>query len=42
MVLAQYYNFVRLGRYGYTYIMEVMQKNARALAEHLESCGASS
>jgi len=39
MVLAQYYNFVRLGRQGYTYIMEAMQKNARALAEHLESCG---
>src|SRR5881394_28562 len=39
MVLAQYYNFVRLGRQGYTYIMEAMEKNARALADHLESCG---
>ncbi len=39
MVLAQYYNFVRLGRQGYTYIMEAMEKNARALAEYLESCG---
>ena len=39
MVLAQYYNFVRLGRQGYTYIMEAMEKNARALAEHLEACG---
>ena len=39
MVLAQYYNFVRLGRQGYTYIMEAMEKNARALADRLESCG---
>ncbi len=39
MVLAQYYNFVRLGRQGYTYIMQAMEKNARALAEYLESCG---
>jgi glutamate decarboxylase len=39
MVLAQYYNFVRFGRQGYTYVMEAMEKNARALAEHLESCG---
>ncbi len=39
MVLAQYYNFVRLGRQGYTYIMQAMEKNARALAEHLEACG---
>ncbi len=33
MVLAQYYNFVRLGRDGYTYVMEQMQQNARALAD---------
>ncbi len=39
MVLAQYYNFVRLGRRGYTYIMEAMQKNARVLAAHLEESG---
>jgi glutamate decarboxylase len=39
MVLAQYYNFVRLGRQGYTYIMEAMEKNAKALAKHLEDCG---
>jgi glutamate decarboxylase len=39
MVLAQYYNFVRLGRQGYTYIMEAMEKNARALAGYLESSG---
>ena len=28
MVLAQYYNFVRLGREGYGYIMKAMQQNA--------------
>jgi len=39
MVLAQYYNFVRLGRQGYTYVMEAMQKNARALADRLEGLG---
>jgi glutamate decarboxylase len=39
MVLAQYYNFVRLGRQGYTYVMEAMQKNAHALADHLREFG---
>jgi glutamate decarboxylase len=39
MVLAQYYNFVRLGRDGYGYVMEIMQKNADALANHLEEQG---
>ena len=39
MVLAQYYNFVRLGREGYTYIMKAMEQNARALAEQLEATG---
>ncbi len=39
MVLAQYYNLVRYGREGYTYIMEAMQKNARALAEQLGAIG---
>ena len=29
MVLAQYYNFVRLGRDGYTYVMKQMQQNAQ-------------
>ena len=29
MVLAQYYNLVRYGRAGYTYIMTNMQENAR-------------
>jgi glutamate decarboxylase len=37
MVLAQYYNLVRFGRKGYGYIMEVMQSNAKALAEKLEA-----
>ena len=39
MVLAQYYNFVRLGREGYTYVMEQMQQNARALAAGLRANG---
>jgi glutamate decarboxylase len=39
MVLAQYYNFVRLGREGYAYVMGAMEQNARALAENLERGG---
>ena len=39
MVLAQYYNLVRLGREGYTYVMDMMRKNAGALAEQLGSSG---
>jgi len=39
MVLAQYYNLVRLGREGYTYVMEMMRQNATALAEHLALSG---
>src|SRR3954453_6356150 len=39
MVLAQYYNFVRLGREGYTYIMRQMQENARTLAGNLRDTG---
>jgi glutamate decarboxylase len=39
MVLAQYYNFVRLGREGYSYVMGAMEQNARALAEKLEGMG---
>jgi glutamate decarboxylase len=39
MVLAQYYNFVRYGREGYVYVIEAMQKNARALAEALKKTG---
>ena len=39
MVLAQYYNLVRYGRAGYTYIMRNMQANAKTLAEKLQSTG---
>jgi glutamate decarboxylase len=39
MVLAQYYNFVRLGREGYTHVMEAMNSNAKALAGKLEDNG---
>jgi glutamate decarboxylase len=39
MVLAQYYNFVRYGRAGYTYVMKHMQENAQALAEKLQEIG---
>ncbi len=39
MVLAQYYNFVRYGRAGYSYIMKNMQQNARVLAEKLDDTG---
>ncbi|WP_313404738.1 glutamate decarboxylase [Aeromicrobium sp.] len=39
MVLAQYYNFVRLGRDGYTYVMRQMQQNAEALAANLQAGG---
>src|SRR5690242_15168840 len=39
MVLAQYYNFVRLGREGYTVVMQAMEQNAKALAKDLEDLG---
>src|SRR5271155_5743231 len=39
MVLAQYYNFVRLGHAGYRYVMEIMKYNARTLAKEIEACG---
>ena len=39
MVLAQYYNLVRYGRAGYTYLMRNMQANARTLAEKLQAMG---
>jgi glutamate decarboxylase len=39
MVLAQYYNFVRFGHDGYTYIMSSLQRNARALAEQIAALG---
>jgi glutamate decarboxylase len=37
MVLAQYYNFVRYGFEGYSYIMHTMQANAEALAHEVEA-----
>ena len=39
MVLAQYYNLVRYGRQGYTYIMRNMEVNAKLLAERLQEIG---
>ena len=39
MVLAQYYQFVRLGHEGYRYVMETMKFNARALADRISTCG---
>ena len=39
MVLAQYYNLVRYGREGYTYVMQNMQRNAEVLADKLEAMG---
>lgn len=39
MVLAQYYNLVRYGRAGYTYLMQNMQQNARQLAKRLRELG---
>jgi glutamate decarboxylase len=39
MVLAQYYNFIRFGHTGYSYIMETMMANTRALAERITEIG---
>jgi glutamate decarboxylase len=39
MVLAQYYNFVRFGKAGYRWIMQVMQQNAESLAGDIEAIG---
>jgi len=39
MVVAQYYNFVRLGRDGYGYVMHTMQANARKLAADIAATG---
>ena len=38
-VLAQYYNFLRLGREGYTHIMKNCVANAQYLAEKLKKSG---
>ncbi|RKQ92936.1 glutamate decarboxylase [Solirubrobacter pauli] len=39
MVLAQYYTFVRYGHEGYRGVMEVLQANARRLAERIVATG---
>src|SRR5204863_4137579 len=39
MVIAQYYNFVRFGKTGYRWVMEVMQMNAESLAGDIEGTG---
>ena len=39
MVLAQYYNFTRLGKGGYRKVMEIMQANAESLAEDIKAIG---
>jgi glutamate decarboxylase len=39
MVVAQYYNLVRLGHDGYSYVMHTMQENARRLAEDIAAIG---
>jgi len=39
MIQAQMYNFLRLGRTGYTDIVQTMLANARHLNERLEECG---
>jgi glutamate decarboxylase len=39
MVLAQYYNYVRLGKAGYRRAMEIMRDNAATLATDIEALG---
>jgi glutamate decarboxylase len=39
MILAQYYNFIRLGRKGYTQIQNAMRENARYLAKNVNETG---
>src|SRR5262249_9138199 len=39
MILAQYYNFIRLGREGYTRIAKTMRDNARYLAKGIAALG---
>ena len=37
MILAQYYNFLRLGREGYTQVLDTMRTNARYSAKNLDA-----
>ena len=39
MVLAQYFNLIRFGHEGYTYLMEVMQANTKLLASRIGDIG---
>jgi glutamate decarboxylase len=39
MVLAQYYNFIRFGKSGYKYLMDVMQTNRDSLAKRIMEIG---
>jgi glutamate decarboxylase len=39
MVLAQYFNFIRFGKAGYSYLMGLMQKNAEELAKTIAGMG---
>ncbi|MDQ2675334.1 MAG: glutamate decarboxylase [Actinomycetota bacterium] len=39
MVIAQYYTLIRFGRAGFTRVMEIMQANARFLAEKIAEIG---
>ena len=39
MVIAQYYNLVRYGRAGYTYVMRNMEQNARQLGKQIREMG---
>ncbi len=39
MVLAQYYNFVRFGHEGYSYVMKLMHANTKLLADRLRDMG---
>ena len=39
MVLAQYYNFIRLGKGGYKLVMDTMQENANQLAKRIGEIG---
>ena len=39
MVLAQYFNFIRLGQAGYRYLMEVMARNTETLAKRILEIG---
>jgi glutamate decarboxylase len=39
MVLAQYYNLIRLGHSGYKFVMEVMRSNAKLLSDRITEIG---